>query len=468
MSGVTIHDMETIATSLPDISYSHQQDQGTVIDLNDFGGDDIGLLMNPKFMTQNPTNNNNQNQTQQNQQFPQSTTINISPLPQTSGLSEVDITNLEPIRLGGGSGSGGNDFSIPAVNDNMNHDASFNGGGGGGGGNPYFNSQSSTTSPQVNLTPAPPKDHVAESKKKIEYINKLARLAKKGYPVSRTYTMDNTLEEMETEYTRLVDARNLELSTKMQRKMLMGFVSGVEWMNNKFDPFDVELDGWSESVHENIDEYDDIFEELYDKYKERGQMAPELKLLFAIGGSGFMFHVSKKFYQSKVGAGGGSMEELFRQNPELAKQFAAAAAAQAGPGFGKFIGATVGVQQAPAPYSNPNVADPGPGAFFGSPQNIAAREPPPVQRREMRGPTGVDDILRTFEEVRQAEQQANQNNAFPPPSSSSAMMSEIQSVHSGGGGGDDQGSVATGKTGGRRQGGGRRRAPVENVVEMYA
>jgi hypothetical protein len=26
------------------------------------------------------------------------------------------------------------------------------------------------------------------------------------------------------------------------------------------------LDGWSDSVYENIDDYDDTFEELYDKY----------------------------------------------------------------------------------------------------------------------------------------------------------------------------------------------------------
>jgi len=45
--------------------------------------------------------------------------------------------------------------------------------------------------------------------------------------------------------------------------MMMGLVTGMELMNNKFNPFDWKLDGWSESVHENVDDYDEVFEELY-------------------------------------------------------------------------------------------------------------------------------------------------------------------------------------------------------------
>ena len=74
--------------------------------------------------------------------------------------------------------------------------------------------------------------------------------------------MDNTLEEIKTEYDRLMDARNLEGSIKFQRQMMMGVVTGLELMNNKFNPFDWQLDGWSESVHENVDDYDEVFEEL--------------------------------------------------------------------------------------------------------------------------------------------------------------------------------------------------------------
>ena len=49
----------------------------------------------------------------------------------------------------------------------------------------------------------------------------------------------------------------------------MALISGIEFLNNRFDPFDIKLDGWSESIHENLNEYDDVFEELYEKYNSK-------------------------------------------------------------------------------------------------------------------------------------------------------------------------------------------------------
>ena len=57
--------------------------------------------------------------------------------------------------------------------------------------------------------------------------------------------------------------------------MLMAAVSAFEFLNNKFDPFDLKLDGWSESITENLDEYDDVFGELHEKYGGK-QMSPDL------------------------------------------------------------------------------------------------------------------------------------------------------------------------------------------------
>jgi hypothetical protein len=305
---------------------------------------------------------------------------------------------------------------------------------------------------------------------KAEYINKLQRLESKGFPVSKRYTMDNSLEEIKTEYTRLVDARRLESSIRWQRTMLMGFVNGVQWMNDKFDPFDIKLDGWSENVHESIDDFDDIFEELYDKYKDRGKMPPEVSLIFKLAGSGFMCHMTNSFFRSKMP----SADDIFKKNPELARQFAAAAAQQAGPGFGNFMGMTMGVpqqpqqaQQMPMPQapmgvpmnmaSGPAPANPTTGAFFQSPhmpQHAAAAPPVQTARREMKGPSGVDDILKTFEEVRNAQEQGS---SMPQMQ----QMSELHSVA----GTDDLGSVATERTSGgsRRR---KQRVPVGNVVSL--
>ena len=78
----------------------------------------------------------------------------------------------------------------------------------------------------------------------------------------------------------MIKSEKEKKSIKFQSKMLMAFISGIEFLNGKFDPLDIKLDGWSESVSENIDEYDEIFGELHEKYGSKAKMAPELKLLF--------------------------------------------------------------------------------------------------------------------------------------------------------------------------------------------
>ena len=41
--------------------------------------------------------------------------------------------------------------------------------------------------------------------------------------------------------------------------MLMAAVTGAEFLNKKFDPIGAKLDGWSESVMDNINDYEVIY-----------------------------------------------------------------------------------------------------------------------------------------------------------------------------------------------------------------
>ena len=336
-----------------------------------------------------------------------------------------------------------------------------------------FSNQQTATGPSIQVMDANRLSPEEERKKKTELINKLNRLQSKGYNLTKKFTMDNSLEEIQTEFDRLLDAKNLEASLRFQRQCLMGVVTGAEFLNSKFNPFDWELDGWSESVHENIEDFDEVFEELYDKYKNRGAMPPEAKLLMSLVGSGFMFHMSNSFFRSKMS----SMDpnDIFRQNPQLAKQFASAAAQQAGPGFGNFMGAAMGVPQQPVQPQQYQAFNQPPmynqGTQVQTPQPMAAAAPPPIIRNEMRGPQGMDDILKTFQEVRSAEM-------VPPPimippntpqtqyqnQPARQAMSELSSLHSMSPRSAVE-STVTGSTGQRR---GRRKvtAPVGNMVTL--
>lgn len=177
------------------------------------------------------------------------------------------------------------------------------------------------------------------NKAKFDLLCKFERLRKKGVRIPQTYSMSSDYDEMKYEYDKLVHQRKMDNSVKMQRRMLMSFVTGVEFLNNKFDPFDLQLDDWSENVHENIDEYDDIFEDLYEKYKDSADMAPELRLLFALSGSAFMYHLQHTMFKNNLPDG--LSKEVFRQNPDLARQFQQATMntmGQQNPGFAGFMG----------------------------------------------------------------------------------------------------------------------------------
>jgi hypothetical protein len=257
--------------------------------------------------------------------------------------------------------------------------------------------------------------------------------------------------------------------------MLMGAITGMEWLNGRFDPFDMKLDGWSESVHENVEDFDEIFEELYDKYKDRGKMSPEMRLLMAVGGSGFMCHVSNSFFRSKMP----SMDDVLKKNPELARQMAAAAASQAGPGFGNFMGMAMGVQPSmpQMPMSMPQgpsySGNGGPsqtGGFFGAsaappmPDQAQAR---PSARREMAGPTGgeVDDILRAFDEARRVEAASTFQTAtgvLTQPAVAAAMSSSMSVAES------QAESARTGATNSLRPRRKRAQPPVGNTVSLDA
>ena len=224
-------------------------------------------------------------------------------------------------------------------------------------------------------------------KEKQELLFKLNRLEKVGSKPSRNYTMDSRIEDIRSEYKTLKKQKELDRSIKFSREMLMACIGGIEYLNGKFDPFDVKLEGWSESIMENVDNYDDVFEELYYKYNEKVEVAPEIKLIMMVGGSGFMYHLTNSLFKSAVP----NVNDILKQNPDL---------------MNNIQQATMNTMQNNAsnrPSNNmPNKQPSMGGGMFqnmmsgmmppmpqGPPQNNIRRPSP----NEMRGPTGVDDVI---------------------------------------------------------------------------
>ena len=201
-------------------------------------------------------------------------------------------------------------------------------------------------------------------REKFKYLRKLEALEKKGVELTKKYNMESNLQEMMGEYEMIMEEKTKLNSIKFQKNMMMSVINGIEFLNNRFDPFDVKLDGWGEQINENNTDYDDIFGELYEKYKSKATIAPELKLLFNLGGSAMMVHMSNTMFKSSMPG----MDDILRQNPDLMRQFQSAAVnsmAGSNPGFAGFMG----------------------GLMEKDPQPPSGRGPPPPMATQ--GPNGM-------------------------------------------------------------------------------
>src|SRR6056300_239502 len=150
---------------------------------------------------------------------------------------------------------------------------------------------------------------------KADILNKLARLEKKGFNVNKRLNAYSSIEELRTEVKRVTYSIEVEQSVKFSKRMLVACVTGLEFLNKRYNPFELHLDGWSESVMENQDDYDNVFEELYVKYRTKVNVAPEIKLIMMLGGSAMMFHLTSSMMKAALP----NMNDVIKQNPDLMK-----------------------------------------------------------------------------------------------------------------------------------------------------
>jgi hypothetical protein len=348
--------------------------------------------------------------------------IFTDPIPNLNDIDE-NVDDLPPIsvKFDDNDNLGKNTSSVPENNGTWDGFNKFN---------------EIPVTPDISEAPKQAQTKEELLREKFQLLRKLEALEIKGVQLSKKYTMESPILEMKGEYETIMDEKAKQNSIKFSGNMLMTCINGLEFLNNRFDPFDLKLDGWSEQVGENIDDYDEVFGELYDKYKSKATMAPELKLLFQLGGSAAMLHMTNTMFKSAMPG----MDDILRQNPELAQQFQKAAVNSMSnntPGFSGFMNSmsnddpmppmgsgppppmrTQGPGSAPPPDSRPGndnsfsarakarrgVADDGINisenfASASDPPKSSRRPnvpiPPPVveQRAEMKGPSDIDSIL---------------------------------------------------------------------------
>ena len=243
----------------------------------------------------------------------------------------------------------------------------------------------------VQSSRPPKKTYEQIQQEKQDYLFKLDRLDKSGYPPSKKYSMASSYEDILFEYKRLKKQKDTEANVLMYRYALMVGAMGVEKFSNTYESLGIRLDGWTEHLQQGITYYDEMFEEMGEKYGNTFENYPvELRLGGVLIGSAIMYHWTNK--KSKRGKPPMSQESAQKSAEEkVEREFGGSSNI-----IGNFLKS--GIQQASAMKSE---SRPMPQAPMRPPPNLAFQQ-------KLKEPN-IDDILN---ELNDSPPRRENNNPF--------------------------------------------------------
>lgn len=149
---------------------------------------------------------------------------------------------------------------------------------------------------------------------KLTMLRKLGEMTTQhGVVLSQNYSMASSYKSMKYEFELHRDIRDKHNGTKWLNNLLCNLCYGIELGNDYFDPFGFKLDGWSQQMEDDKEEYYDVLSEIYEKYFKSGKpVPPEIKLGFMILSSAGKYHVQKSMFDDSK-----NLNEVMDENPEL-------------------------------------------------------------------------------------------------------------------------------------------------------
>ena len=175
---------------------------------------------------------------------------------------------------------------------------------------------------------APQVKHVSDDammREKYEILRKFERLSKLGVPMRKRFTMDSSMEEMKMELEFIKREKSMDATIKQFSEWFVTGMSGMEYGSKNIammKAFGLQLDGLSEAAQMNVADLEDDFEELYDMYGENLKMHPLVRIPLRTCMMIYMVHLTNQMARK---APIPNIDDIMRQNPDIARSLAAAA-----------------------------------------------------------------------------------------------------------------------------------------------
>ena len=162
-------------------------------------------------------------------------------------------------------------------------------------------------------------------KEKYEILRKFERLSKMGVPMRKRFTIDSPLDEMKMELEFIKREKSMDATIKQFSEWFVTGMSAMEWGSKNvamLRAFGLQLDGLSEAAQMNVVDLEDDFEELYELYGENMKMHPLVRIPMRVAMMTYMVHLTNQMTRK---APIPNIDEIMRQNPDIARQLASAA-----------------------------------------------------------------------------------------------------------------------------------------------
>jgi len=126
------------------------------------------------------------------------------------------------------------------------------------------------------------------------YLIELRRMQARGVELSKQFTEEDSLAELEFEVAKQNASVSTENSVSFMRDMLRLVITGLEIGNSKLGPF-LSMEGWAEATTQDMHRYDNALERIHRRYFRKQQMSPIMEMGWLLLGSLAMWHFKSKF-----------------------------------------------------------------------------------------------------------------------------------------------------------------------------
>jgi hypothetical protein len=138
-------------------------------------------------------------------------------------------------------------------------------------------------------------DEKTKKRRKMEKYMQLLVIKNSGIKLSREYDFESDYEDMCFEVDFWNKHQKKKNGIQIGKSFMLNGIQGIEFLNEKYDPFGARLKGWHDHTQITSDSYDSVFGELYEKYNmSNSKMMPEIKLLIMIITGAASFHAAAK------------------------------------------------------------------------------------------------------------------------------------------------------------------------------